>query len=158
MALPEPQELQACSLLLYSKLALVRYKIQACIAASGNEHTSAYVRIRQHTSAYVSIRRLCELLEAALPHSLALSLPPSLPRSLPPSLATSLPPSLPPSLLPSLALSPPDSTLQLYDNNLRALPEGVFFGLVALDILDLSYNKLSTITPGVFSGLTALRY
>ncbi|XP_034004579.1 adhesion G protein-coupled receptor A2 [Trematomus bernacchii] len=48
-------------------------------------------------------------------------------------------------------------TLLLSHNKIRVLRNGSFFGLYALEKLDLKHNLISTITPGAFQGLFELR-
>jgi len=48
--------------------------------------------------------------------------------------------------------------LDLSNNQLRTLPEGLFQGLTALEWLDLWNNQLSTLPEGLFQGLTALEW
>ncbi|XP_030622156.1 adhesion G protein-coupled receptor A2 [Chanos chanos] len=57
-----------------------------------------------------------------------------------------------PSLLPNHTV-----TLILTNNRIRALRNGSFSGLFALEKLDLRNNLISTIMPGTFLSLTALR-
>ncbi|XP_047446779.1 adhesion G protein-coupled receptor A2 [Mugil cephalus] len=56
------------------------------------------------------------------------------------------------SLLPNRTM-----TLILSHNKIRALRNGSFFGLYALEKLDLKHNLISTIMPGAFQGLSELR-
>ncbi|KAM8864849.1 LOW QUALITY PROTEIN: adhesion G protein-coupled receptor A2 [Synchiropus picturatus] len=48
-------------------------------------------------------------------------------------------------------------TLILSHNKIRVLSNGSFFGLFALEKLDLKHNLISTIMPGAFHGLSELR-
>ncbi|XP_028312511.1 adhesion G protein-coupled receptor A2 [Gouania willdenowi] len=48
-------------------------------------------------------------------------------------------------------------TLILSHNKIRVLRNGSFFGLHALEKLDLKHNLISTIMPGAFQGLSELR-
>uniref|UniRef100_A0AAQ4NX21 Adhesion G protein-coupled receptor A2 n=1 Tax=Gasterosteus aculeatus aculeatus TaxID=481459 RepID=A0AAQ4NX21_GASAC len=48
-------------------------------------------------------------------------------------------------------------TLILSHNKIRVLLNGSFFGLYALEKLDLKHNLISTIVPGAFQGLSELR-
>ncbi|KAM6945123.1 adhesion G protein-coupled receptor A2 [Lycodopsis pacificus] len=48
-------------------------------------------------------------------------------------------------------------TLILSHNKIRVLRNGSFFGLYALEKLDLKHNLISTIMPGAFQGLSELR-
>ncbi|XP_008280530.1 adhesion G protein-coupled receptor A2 isoform X2 [Stegastes partitus] len=48
-------------------------------------------------------------------------------------------------------------TLILSQNKIRVLKNGSFFGLYALEKLDLKHNLISTIMPGAFQGLSELR-
>ncbi|XP_054628443.1 adhesion G protein-coupled receptor A2 [Dunckerocampus dactyliophorus] len=48
-------------------------------------------------------------------------------------------------------------TLVLSHNKIRVLKNGSFFGLSALEKLDLKHNLISTIMPGAFQGLSELR-
>ncbi|CAN9513393.1 unnamed protein product [Ophioblennius macclurei] len=56
------------------------------------------------------------------------------------------------SLLPNRTI-----TLLLSHNKIRVLKNGSFFGLYALEKLDLKHNLISTIMPGAFRGLPELR-
>ena len=47
--------------------------------------------------------------------------------------------------------------LQISHNQLESLPEGIFSGLTALTSLQISNNQLESLPAGIFSGLTALR-
>ena len=47
--------------------------------------------------------------------------------------------------------------LDLSDNKLQTLPEGVFTGLSALTLLGISDNKLQTLPEGIFTGLSSLK-
>ncbi len=47
--------------------------------------------------------------------------------------------------------------LDLYDNDLTALPPNIFAGLTNLRQLNLWHNDLATLSPNVFTGLTNLR-
>ncbi|XP_053275814.1 adhesion G protein-coupled receptor A2 [Pleuronectes platessa] len=57
-----------------------------------------------------------------------------------------------PSLMPNRTV-----TLIMSHNKIRVLKNGSFFGLYALEKLDLKHNLISTITPGAFQGLSELR-
>lgn len=57
-----------------------------------------------------------------------------------------------PSLLPNKTV-----TLVLSHNKIRILRNGTFFGLTALEKLDLKHNLISSIMPGAFQGLAELR-
>lgn len=48
-------------------------------------------------------------------------------------------------------------TLILSHNKIRVLKNGSFFGLYALEKLDLKHNLISTIMPGAFQGLSEVR-
>uniref|UniRef100_A0A8C9VC48 Adhesion G protein-coupled receptor A2 n=1 Tax=Scleropages formosus TaxID=113540 RepID=A0A8C9VC48_SCLFO len=60
--------------------------------------------------------------------------------------------------LPQVSLLPNRTvTLILSNNRIRALRNGSFLGLTALEKLDLRNNLISTISPGAFRSLTSLR-
>ena len=48
-------------------------------------------------------------------------------------------------------------TLNLFNNELTALPDDVFAGLTALETLNLGHNELTALPDNVFAGLTALK-
>ena len=53
----------------------------------------------------------------------------------------------------ALLRSTPQCIIQVTQNKLQTLPQGVFEGLVNLDVLDLEYNELETLPVDVFRGL-----